>query len=111
MRSQTILIILIIVLVLVQLNSYAGGGEKDRYTEDAIDVSGKVYKILINPDSEKVVLFWSDESKGWIDVAQCPVDLNKEYQDRKTMRDMQEELNRMRDESWDDRYHGIMTSH
>ncbi|GEM_PF-3334459 len=111
MRPQIILVIIIAALALFQLNSYAEHHEKERYLEDVMDVNGRLFKIMIDSDAGHVAFFWDDNAKGWIDVALCPVDLNKAYEEKITMQEMQNELNRMRDESWDDRYHGDMAGH
>ena len=111
MRPRASTIILIAVLVLTQFNSSYGQYEKERFTEDAIDVDGTVYRIMIDSDSGNVVSFWDERINGWIDALLCPVDLNEAYRDRITMKDMQDELDRMRSESWDDRYHGTTISH
>lgn len=103
MRPQIIGLILIVVLV-SSPSIYAGYYEKGRYQEDAIEIDGKLIKVKIDSDASRVAYFWDDEAKGWVDVSQCQVDLNKAYSEKTTFQEMQTELNRMHDETWDDRY-------
>lgn len=104
MRSQAISLTLIIAMALSLSPSHAEQLEKERYREDVVDSNGKEIKIKIDSDTGKVASFWDDASQGWVEAGLSPIDLNSVYSDKLTAHDMQDELDRMKNDTWDDRY-------
>ena len=104
MRYKVTLVVLAISLALSLSPSRAERFEKERYREDVIEADDKEIKLKIDPDTGKVASFWDDVSQGWVEASLSPVDLNRAYTDKVTAHDMQDELNRMKNDTWDDRY-------
>ena len=104
MRYKVTLVVLAMSLALSLSLSRAERLEKERYREDVVDSGGKAIKIEIDPDTGKVAFFWDDVSQGWVEAGLSPVDLNRAYTDKITAHGMQDELNQMKNETWDDRY-------
>lgn len=61
-------------------------------------------KIRVDADTNAVSCYWDDSSCAWVDASLCQFDLDKAYSDKIEFQEMQSELSRLRDESWDDRY-------
>ncbi len=106
MRSLTILLTLIVALALSLSQARAEDYESKRFQEDFVEVSGAVIRIKIDSNYGKVACFWDDAAPAWIDADLNPIALNGAYADKLTARDMQNELNRMNNETMDDRYRG-----
>ncbi|MBU0605261.1 MAG: hypothetical protein KKH77_03110 [Candidatus Omnitrophica bacterium] len=104
MRSRAILLILITAIALSLSQVHAENHEREHYREDVVEADDKEIKIKIDSDTGKVASFWDDVSQGWVEASLSPVDLNRAYTDKVTAHDMQDELNRMKNDTWDDRY-------
>ena len=104
MRSKAILVTLAIVLALFLSQACAEHYEKERYLEDTIESGGKLIKIMIDSNENNVAYFWDDEAHGWVEAGLSPIDLNRAYAEKITAQEMQGELDRMKDDTWDDRY-------
>ncbi len=104
MRYKATLLILVMALALSLPQARAENYENERYREDVIETDGKSIRIKVDSNDDKVAYFWDDAAHGWVKAASSPVDLNSAYAEQATAKDMQDELNRMKDDTWDDRY-------
>jgi len=104
MRPQTIVLTLVTASVLAFSSMYAENRDKENCYEDAVEINGKLLRVKTDLNTGRVVYFWDDKAGSWADISHCPVDINKTYAENKRFREMQGELDRLRDETWDDRY-------
>lgn len=104
-RPRTaILTILACVFIAFSLKAKDSDFDERVYYRDSVAVKKTGIPILVNRETLKVEYFWSYEDKAWIGADKSPFDLQKEYDEGIQLSDMQAELNRMHDETWDDRY-------
>lgn len=106
MRYQAIALALITAAALSISPASAKEHEKERYLETSVGVNNKPVKIKIDPATSKVAYFWNDGTKEWADASLYPGDLDRLYEEKIALLEMQGELDEMRDETWDDRYRG-----
>lgn len=104
MRLKTLFIALIIAVSLHNVYVHAEEYAKEKYPEDTVEEDGKLVKIRIDTDSGAVACYWDDETHAWMDASLCQFDLDKAYKDKIEFKEMQAELDEMKDETWDDRY-------
>ncbi|MFA4981922.1 MAG: hypothetical protein WC592_05570 [Candidatus Omnitrophota bacterium] len=83
--------------------------DKGAYNEEYVPVGDYEVPVLINRSTGKVEYYWHDTDKRWVEAREFKGDLQRIYTDRKKIRqdrklaEMQQELDRLHDESWSDR--------
>ncbi|MBN2452890.1 MAG: hypothetical protein JXB40_01340 [Candidatus Omnitrophica bacterium] len=97
--------ILIFSIPLITIAAIAAADQVDEnlYNSESVHENGRTYRLLVDKDSGDMKYYMS-EKDGWKPASECPGEVGLTYSDRQRLADMQAELTRMRDETWDDRY-------
>lgn len=92
---------IILILTLAANSSFAETYNEDAYFKDYVSKADKDLVIAVNRDTGQVEFYWSDTYKEWLKPGkEEQPGLQRLYNKKAQLRDMQGSLDRMHDETW-----------
>jgi len=101
-RKKILKIVFVISVIMFAANGlFAESYNEDAYFKDYVSSKGENLVIAVNRDTDQVELYWSNANQAWLRPDQQEqLGLQRLYNKKVQLREMQGNLNKMHNETW-----------